>query len=466
MRNEALSANPLGYEKITRLIVRFAAPAILSNLLNALYNVFDQIFTGHGIGYDGVAAIGVTFPFFTITGAVSVMLGLGVAANFNLSLGAGKQAEAERITISGISAMLISGIAMAALFMLFLEPLLILFGATAEILELSMDYMSIIILGIPFQVLTVGLTSLVRADGSPNWSLLCMLSGAVVNIILDPLLMFTAGLGIRGVAWSTALGQLFSAGLAVMYLARGLKTIKLPRKFVIPSWDCLKKICALGAAPFSNQIAMTLVAIVLNSALRHYGEQSVYGSTVVLGAVGAISRINIIFIGFVIGIGQGCQPINGYNFGAKNYERVKDTLKTALKMNIVIACVFFALFQLLPHQIIGIFGDGPPEYFSFATRYLRVFMFMTFSNGLQPLAASYFSATGRAKMGIFISFTRQIIFLIPLLLIFPMFLGIDGILFAGPIADTVAAVLAVIFIYREFKKLKGLMASSAAALPK
>jgi len=454
---EILTDNPLGYEKLGKLIAKFAAPSILSNLLNALYNVFDQIFTGHGIGYDGIAAIGITFPFVTIVAAVSVMLGLGVSANFNLCLGAGKRAEAETVTINGISAMVISGVAMTVLFSLFLRPLLFLFGATDDIIGLAVDYTSIVILGIPFQVLTVGLTSLIRADGSPNWSLLCMLSGAVINIILDPLLMFTAGMGIRGVALSTALGQMFSAVLAILYLARGLKSIRLPRRLVIPKFSYLKRICALGAAPFSNQIAMTVVAIVLNSVLRYYGELSEYGGTVALGAVGAISRINIIFVGFVIGVGQGCQPINGFNYGAKNYRRVRDTLKTALLINMSIAIIFFALFQIFPHQIIAIFGEGSPEYFRFATRYLRVFMFMTFSNGLQPLAASYFSATGRAKMGIFISFTRQIIFLLPLLLILPVFFGIDGVMIAGPIADSVAAILAGTFVFREFRRLNRLI---------
>ena len=454
-----MSGNPLGYEKLSKLIVKFAAPSILSSLLGALYNVFDQIFTGHGIGYDGIAAIGVTFPFFTTVGAISVMLGLGVAANFNLQLGAGKKELAEKTAIHGLSAMVIVGIAMMVLFTIFLRPLLMLFGATEAIMDHAVDYMQIIVYGIPFQVLTVGLTTLIRADGSPNWSLLCMLSGAVINIILDPILMFSAGMGIRGVALSTSLGQMFSAAMAVVYLARGMKTINLPRRLVIPKFNIMKSICALGAAPFSNQMAMTIVTIVLNTVLRYYGEQSEYGGTVALGAVAAISRINIIFIAFVVGIGQGCQPINGFNYGAKNFKRVRETLKIALVMNVTIAFVFFAMFQLIPHQIIGIFGEGSPEYFRFATRYLRVFMFMTFSNGLQPLAASYFSATGRAKMGIFISFTRQIIFLLPLLILLPALMGIDGILIAGPIADAVAAILSGIFIIREFRKLGKLMPS-------
>ena len=457
---EILSENPLGFEKLSRLIIRFSIPAIVSNLLNAMYNVFDQIFAGHGIGYDGVAAISVSFPFVTITAAISIMLGLGVAANFNLSLGAGDKRKAQNVTSTGISVMVISGIAMCILFLIFLRPLLVLFGAVDEIMDLAVEYTALIIIGIPFQVLTIGLTSLIRADGNPNWSLLCMFSGAAVNIILDPILMFVFDMGISGVALSTAIGQIFSAVMAIIYMARGLKTLQLPRILTFPKWTYLKEICALGASPFANQAAMTLVTIVLNSTLRHYGELSEYGGTVALGAVGAISRLNIIFVAFVIGVGQGCQPINGFNYGAKNFVRVRQTLKIALRANMVIAFTFFLLFQLFPHQIIGIFGDGPPEYFRFAVRYLRVFMFMTFSNGLQPLVASYFSATGRAKMGIFVSFTRQIIFLIPLLIILPVFMGIDGILFAGPVADLAAAVLAGTFIFRELRKLSKLIEGS------
>ena len=232
-----------------------------------------------------------------------------------------------------------------------------------------------------------------------------------------------------------------------------MKTVELTKKTFAPSFSNIKTMCALGLAGFSNQIAITLVNIVLNNTLRYYGDLSHYGSTVALGAVGAISRVNMIVISAVVGLGQGCQPIYGFNYGAKDFARVKDTLRKALICGTTIAVLCFAIFQLFPHLIIGIFGEGSDEYYEFATRYLRIFMFMTFANGLQPLAASYFTSTGRAKMGAFISMTRQIIFLIPLLLILPAFYGIDGAVFAGPVSDIVAAVLSVIFFIHEFRKL-------------
>ena len=451
--SKIITDNPLGHESIGKLIFKFATPSVFTNILGALYNLFDQVFSGHAIGYDAIAAIGITFPFVTIVTAISAMLGFGVSTNFSLSLGAKRREEAEQITINGLSAMAISGIAMAVLFSVFLRPMLFFFGATEEIIELSMDYMSIVVLATPFQILNVGLTTLIRADGSPNWSMICMLAGAVLNLLLDSIFIFVLGMGIRGAALGTAIGQAFSAMLATSYLLRGMKSIYLPKRLVIPKWKYLKKICSLGAVSFTNQIALTAVQIVLNSVLRHYGELSVYGATVVLGAVGSISRINIIFISFVIGVGQGSQPIFGYNYGAKNFSRVKDTLKAALIINMCIAVSFFALFQLFPNQLVGLFGEGTPEYFRFATRYLQVYMFMTFLNGIQPLAAGYFTAVGKAKMGIFISFTRQIVFLLPLLIFIPMFLGIDGVVIAGPIADSVAAIISSTLLIKEIRKL-------------
>ena len=450
---EAVSDNPLGYERIGKLILKFSIPAIASNLLNAIYNIVDQIFIGNGIGYDGIAATSIAFPLFTIVAAVSIMLGVGCASSFNLNLGAGEKEKAGKMAGNGLSVMFLCGLALAAIFLVFLQPLLYLFGATDDIIGLSTDYTFIVVLGVPFQMMTMIGCYLARADGSPNWSMISMMAGAVFNLIFDPVFMFVFGWGIKGIAWATTLGQVLSAVIALYYIIRGMKTVELTKKTFAPSFSNVKTMCALGLAGFSNQIAITLVSIVLNNTLRYYGDISRYGSTVALGAVGAISRINMIVIAAVVGLGQGCQPIYGFNYGAGDFARVKETLRNAIICGTSIAVLCFALFQLFPHLIISIFGEGSDEYYEFATRYLRIFMFMTFTNGLQPLAASYFTSTGRAKMGAFISMTRQIIFLIPLLLILPAFYGIDGAVFAGPISDIVAAVLSVIFFTREFRKL-------------
>ena len=456
---ESVGENPLGYEKIGKLILRFATPAIASNLLNAVYNIVDQIFIGHGIGYNGIAATTITFPLVTIVAAISIMLGIGCAANFNLHLGSGDKEKAGEIAGNGLCVMLMSGVSLMILVTVFFTPLLNLFGVTPEVLPLTTAYMRIIIIGIPFQIMTVSTCYLIRADGSPTWAMISMMSGAVFNLIFDPVFMFGFGWGIKGIAWATSLGQILSASMAVSYFVRGMKTINLTKKSFRPRLSYTKTMCSLGISAFVNQFAMTLVNIVINNTLKYYGDLSIYGSTAVLGAVGAISKVNTFLVSCFAGIGQGCQPMYSFNYGSRNFVRVKETLKRALTCNVVIGVAFFTLFQLCPRMIIGIFGKGSPEYFEFATRYLRIYMFMTFSNGIQSASSFYFSSTGRAKMGAFVSMTRQLIFLIPLLLIFPIFFGIDGVLFASPVADTVSATLASIFVTREIRKLNKTIAS-------
>ena len=445
--------NPLGYERIGKLILRFSAPAIVSNLLNAFHNIVDQILIGHGIGYAGIAAIGITFPLVTITAAISIMLGVGCASAFNLYQGAGKHEKAAMIVGNGLIMMVVSGLFITAMSLTFLDQLLFLFGATPDIIDLSAEYSRIIVFGKPFQILLVGAVFLIRSDGSPNWAMFTMMSGAVVKLIISPIFMFTFGWGVSGVAWATVISQVLSAGVGLIYIFRGFKTIRLTRDTIRLRFANIKEICMLGMAGFFNQFAMTIMNIVMNNTLRHYGGLSPYGISATLGAVSVATRVNMIFISCAVGLGQGCQPICGFNYGARNFARVKQTLKTAIICNIVIGAMFFTLYQIIPRQILGIFGEGSPEYFAFGTRFLRMFMLLTFVNGLQPLASSYFSSTGRAHMGVFTSMTRQIIFLIPLLLILPNFLGIDGVLYAGPIADLAAATLAIIFFTREFKKL-------------
>ena len=452
-----IETNPLGYEKIGKLILRFSAPAIASNLLNAVYNIVDQIFIGHGIGYDGIAATNIAFPLVTITTAVSILIGVGCAANFSLNLGAGNKEKAARFAGNGLAIMLLCGVCISLISILFLSPLLRLFGANDEIMGLATDYTFIVSLGIPFQVVTLGLSNLIRADGSPNRAMLSMTSGAVFNLIFDPIFMFTFGWGIKGIAWATTLGQVLSASIALVYYFCGMKTVRLSKTDFLPDIARVKAICVLGTAGFVNQIALTLMTIVLNNTLKYYGEMSKYGSTITLGAVGATTKINIIFLACCVGLGQGCQPINGFNYGAGNYVRVKRTLQLSLIGAIIISAAFFLAFQLLPREILAIFGEGSAEYFEFGTRYLRIFMFMTFANWAQPMVAGYFTSTGRASLGVMISITRQILFLIPLLIILPLKYGIDGVVFAGPIADSAAAALGVVFFIREFRRLNRLI---------
>ena len=456
---EMAKANPLGYEKIGKLIFRFSMPAILSNLVNAIHNIVDQIYIGHGIGTAGIAATNIAFPLVTITTSIALLVGVGASTAFNLNLGAGHTKKAEKLAGNGIVLCAVCGFIVSVLSCMFMTPILKAFGANAEIIDLAREYTFIIALGFPFQVLTVGLCQLIRSDGSPNWASGSMMAGAIFNIIFDYVFMFGFGWGIKGIGWATTLGQVLASSLASLYLIRGLKSIKLTKDAFKLSPPIIKEICSLGIAGFVNQISQSIVQITLNNTLRHYGELSRYGSTIPLAAVGAIGKIGVFYIMCNVGVGQGCQPIYGFNYGAKNYARVKETLKMAISCMMVISLLFFTALQLFPRQIISVFGQGSEAYYDFAVRYIRIAMFMTIVNGFQPAGSGYFTSTGRVMKGMFITMTRQLIFLLPLLLILPYFFGIDGVVFAAPTADSISAVISIWMIRSEMKRLDGLIAT-------
>lgn len=445
--------NPLAEEKIGRLIARFAVPAIISMLVSSLYNIVDQIFIGQGVGMLGNAATNIAFPVSIICTATALLLGIGSASNYNLEAGAGRNERAAEIAGNGLAMLVICGVVIGAVVLIFLNPLLHLFGVTKEILPYAQDYTGITAIGIPFLILTTGGNHLIRADRSPTYSMTCMLTGAILNTILDPLFIFVCHWGIKGAAAATVIGQVVS-GLMVIYYFSKKRKMELKRSMFLPKAGYLKMIVSLGMASCINQIAMAIVQITMNNTLRYYGAQSMYGSEIPLACVGVISKVNMVFMAIAIGIAQGCQPIWGFNYGAHNYDRVREAYKKAFAICIVLGVVFFGCFQLFPRQIVSIFGSGSEAYFHFAERYFRIFMFVTFMNGIQPMSSGFFTSIGKSKLGIVVSLTRQIIFLLPLILIFPLFMGIDGVMYAGPIADGAAALVAIIFAEREMKALQ------------
>lgn len=445
--------NPLAEEKIGRLIARFAVPAIISMLVSSLYNIVDQIFIGQGVGMLGNAATNIAFPVSIICTATALLLGIGSASNYNLEAGAGRNDRAAEIAGNGLAMLVICGVVIGAVVLIFLNPLLHLFGVTKEILSYAQDYTGITAIGIPFLILTTGGNHLIRADRSPTYSMTCMLTGAILNTILDPLFIFVCHWGIKGAAAATVIGQVVS-GLMVIYYFSKKRKMELKRSMFLPKAGYLKMIVSLGMASCINQIAMAIVQTTMNNTLRYYGAQSMYGSEIPLACVGVISKVNMVFMAIAIGIAQGCQPIWGFNYGAHNYDRVREAYKKAFAICIVLGVVFFGCFQLFPRQIVSIFGSGSEAYFHFAERYFRIFMFVTFLNGIQPMSSAFFTSIGKSKLGIVVSMTRQIIFLLPLILIFPLFMGIDGVMYAGPIADGAAALVAIIFAEREMKALQ------------
>ena len=445
--------NPLAEEKIGRLIARFAVPAIISMLVSSLYNIVDQIFIGQGVGMLGNAATNIAFPVSIICTATALLLGIGSASNYNLEAGAGRNDRAAEIAGNGLAMLVICGVVIGAVVLIFLNPLLHLFGVTKEILPYAQDYTGITAIGIPFLILTTGGNHLIRADRSPTYSMTCMLTGAILNTILDPLFIFACHWGIKGAAAATVIGQVVSGLMVIYYFARKRK-MELKRSMFLPKAGYLKMIVSLGMASCINQIAMAIVQITMNNTLRYYGAQSMYGSEIPLACVGVISKVNMVFMAIAIGISQGCQPIWGFNYGARNYGRVREAYRKAFAICIVLGVVFFGCFQLFPRQIVSIFGSGSEAYFHFAERYFRIFMFVTFLNGIQPMSSGFFTSIGKSKLGIVVSLTRQIIFLLPLILIFPLFMGIDGVMYVGPIADGAAALVAIIFAEREMKALQ------------
>jgi putative MATE family efflux protein len=451
-RADEAGKNPLGYAPIPGLIRKFAVPSIVSLLVSAAYNITDQIFIGQVVGMLGNAATNVAFPLTTLTTALAQLIGIGTAANFNISMGAERQDDAEQFVGTGITLFSICGVLLMGVVLLFKTPLLMLCGATDTVFPYAELYLQITAFGIPFFLFTQAGSQLIRADGSPSYFLMCNATGAVLNVFLDWLFMFVFHWGIQGAAAATVTGQFVSFMLCARYFPR-FKAFKIRFAALRVRLNYAIAIARLGTSNCINHSIMMVVNIVLNNTLAHYGALAAYGSDIPLAVAGVIAKLNSILIAFSVGIAQGCQPILGFNMGAKNYGRVKGTYKTALAATLGISVLAFLAFQLFPRPIISIFGVGDALYFEFAERYLRIYMFMVCIYGIQPLSVNYFSGTGNARQGIMLSLSRQGFFLLPLLIILPMIFGLNGVLYAGPIADGLACALSLLLVFRNFKKL-------------
>ena len=447
--------NPLGYEKISKLLRGFAIPSIIAMLVSSLYNIVDQIFIGQGVGYLGNAATNVAYPLTTICLAIALLIGVGSASRFSLYLGAGEKEKASHVVGTAFCMMVILGIIYAIVIEIFLIPLLTAFGATKDVMPYTISYTRITAVGMPLLIVINAMSSLIRADGSPKYSMMCMLIGAIVNTILDPILIFSFDMGVAGAAIATVIGQIFSFIMAIYYIKR-FQSVELHKShFQLVPKECLK-IASLGMSDSLNQVAITFVQIVLNNSLTYYGAMSAFGKEIPLAACGIVMKTNAILFAVIIGISQGTQPIVGFNYGAKKYDRVKQAYKLAIMWNLIVSCIGFILFQFFPKSIISIFGTGEPLYFEFAVKFMRIFLFMVIINGVQLISSNFFAAIGKPVKGLILSMTRQVIFLIPLILILPLFMGIDGIMYAGPCADTIAFITTFIMISIEMKNINKL----------
>lgn len=459
-----MERNPLGEEKIGKLLRQYAVPSIISMLVGALYNIVDQFFIGRSVGMLGNAATNVAFPLSTLCTATALLFGVGGAALFSLRLGAGKKRDAAKAVGNATVLLGASGVLLAVLVLVFLEPLMRAFGATADVLGYALTYTGITAYGFPFLVLTTGGSALIRADGSPRYSMLCTLVGAVLNTILDPIFIFGFQMGMAGAAYATVLGQIVSAAMMIGYMFR-FRSVALTKSDYLPNRKVTGEILSLGMSHCFNQIAMMVVQIVMNNTMTHYGAQSMYGSEIPLACSGIIAKVTMIFFSFVIGISQGLQPICGFNYGAKKYARVRKTLRLSLGFGTGIAVAFYIAFQAFPRQIISLFGTGDELYFVFSERYIRVFLMALFLDAIQPISSNFFTSIGKAKKGILLSLTRQVLFLLPLLLLLPYFFGLDGVMYAGPVADTVAAVVSGGMVVAEFRNMRRTEEKENAELP-
>lgn len=447
--------NSLGSDPIFKLIRKFAIPSIISLLVASAYNITDQIFIGNVVGILGNGATNVVFPVITFTTAFSQLVGVGTAANFNINMGKKDYEKARRFVTTGISMMILVGILIFFVVSIFKTQILILCGATENVLPLANQYLSIIIFGLPLLLFTTSSSNLIRADGSPGYSMICTIAGAVLNVFLDWLFMFVFKWGIQGAAVATVIGKSVSFILCISYYPR-FKAFSVKLKNLSLDLKYAKQIIKLGTSNFINHSIMMVVNISLNNSLKYYGALSIYGSDIPIAVSGILAKLNNILGSFAVGLAQGCQPILGFNMGAKNYSRVRETYKKSAFIAVAISTFMFLIFQIFPKYIIQIFGSGDVLYFEFAQRYLRIYMFMVFIYGIQPITVNYFTGTGNIKQGIILSLSRQGFFFIPLLLILPRFFGIDGILYIAPISDFLACTLSILMVRYNFKKMGNL----------
>ncbi len=444
--------NILGTERIGKLIRKFSIPCIISMVVNALYNMVDQIFIGHGVGALGNGATNVVFPLSVIGLAFALMIGDGTSAYFSLKLGEKKEEEAKKGVGNGIIMIIISSLVFCAITLLFLPQFLDLFGCTEALRPYALEYGGIIAMGLPFVMIGTSLNSIIRTDGSPKYSMVSMLTGAILNTILDPIFIFVFDMGVEGAAIATILSQFVTFILNILYI-RKFKTIKLSKQDLKPKFRVCRRILALGISSFITQMSFVLLIAIQNNLLGKYGAESKYGAEIPITVVGIVMKINQILTSIILGIAVGAQPIFGYNYGAKKYDRVKKALRIVLTAGVSISTIAFILFQIIPDKLISLFGSGDKLYIEFACMTFKTYLLLCICNGIQIPSGIFFQAIGKSSKSAILSLSRQILLLIPSMFILSSIIGIKGLLWAGPVADALAFLLAIILLIFEVKNL-------------
>ena len=455
--------NPMGYEPVGKLLKKFAVPSVIAMLVNSIYNIVDQIFIGQGVGYLGNAATTVALPITTIALAVAMLIGAGGNAFAAIKLGEQKKDVAERTLGTVFFTMIIIGILMAVFGLIFLVPMLNLFGATENNLQYAIDYASIILIGIPFVLCGVGGSNFARTDGSPKIAMVSMVVGAVMNTILDPIFIFVFHWGVKVAAVATIMGQIATAIIIMRYFVKS-GNMRFKKEYLRFDFPLLKASIALGVSSCITQVSSVFLQIVLNNSLVKYGNMTDVGGDIALSAMGIVMKVSMILIAINIGIGTGAQPILGYNKGAGNYSRIQKTYILAAGVSTIVSVAGWVACVAFPQYIIAIFGNENAQFTSFAVMCLRIYMFGIFTSGFQMVTTSYFQATGQALKASVLSMLRQLIVLIPLILVLPLFMGLNGIIYSGPIADFVSAAIILVFAVIEIKKLNIKVAEEKGSL--
>lgn len=445
--------SPFATEPIGRLIVKFAVPSVIALLVNSLYNIVDQIFIGWGVGYLGNGATNIVFPITIIALALSMMIGNGGASYLSLKMGEGEVETAKKGVGNAVTLVTIVSILLAVIFLVWIDPILTLFGATDVLRPFALEYGFIIGAGLPFMMISAAINSMIRADGSPKYAMLSMVIGAIINVILDPVFIFVFQMGVKGAAIATIIGQVASFVVSVLYMPH-FKSVQLNKSSFAPCAKVSVNIVIFGLSSFITQFAITIVMALTNNLLAKYGAQSVYGAEIPLTATGIVMKVNQIMIAILLGIATGTQPIIGYNYGAKSYHRVKKALEISLIASEIVSVAAFLIFQFAPMSVVSLFGSEEGLYNEFAVKAFRIFLMLCPLTGFQTIAAVYLQAVGKPVKSAILSLARQIIFFVPTALILPIFLGVEGVLWTGPVADGLAFLLSLAFLLYERNHLK------------
>ncbi|MBR1672152.1 MAG: MATE family efflux transporter [Fretibacterium sp.] len=443
----------LGKERIGRLLFTFAVPMMFSLVLSAVYNMVDQIFIGRGVGYLGNGATNVIFPLMQIALAFGFMFGDGAASCMNLCMGENKPDEARRAMAGGIFASLVAGGALSVLLPLFMAPLCRVFGATELVMPYALDYGYIICACTAFGLFDAVTMSLIRADGSPGFAMLGLVAGCVTNLIGDPIAIFVLGMGVRGAAWATVLGQAVNAVLNVWYLSGHTRSVHLDKTAFRGCLRSVGKIARLGFSSFVGQVGFIVVLFAQNNLLVRYGALSKYGAEIPMAALGVTMKFFTVLFCAVIGVAAGAQPIFSYNYGSRDYGRVLGTLKMVLLVSLCVLGFATAWFQLAPRSIVRLFGSGDTLYDEFAVKCLRIFLALIIMDTFEIAGSIFFQAIGKPLHATVLIMTRQIILQVPAMVIFARLYGVEGILYAGPVDSLLVGIMAAFLLWREGRRM-------------